>query len=70
MTLFGKTIRWFVLSAAGAFVTLAPAQAVPVVPNFTETNDEHDNHEIDNKRGDKLHGLQHWISIQRFRKWR
>jgi len=36
MTLFGKTIRWFVLSAAGAFVTLAPAQAVPVVPNFTQ----------------------------------
>ena len=36
MTLFGKTIRWFVLSAAGAFVTLAPAQAVPVVPNFSQ----------------------------------
>ena len=33
---FGRTISWFVLSAVGAFVTLAPAQAVPVVPNFTQ----------------------------------
>ena len=33
---FGRTIFWFVLSAAGAFVTLAPAQAVPVVPNFSQ----------------------------------
>ena len=33
-----KTIKilWYVLSAVGAFVTLAPAQAVPVVPNFTQ----------------------------------
>ena len=39
--LFGTTIYWFAKSAAGVFVTLAPAQAVPVVPNFTqETNDE------------------------------
>ena len=36
MTLFGKTIRWSALSVAGAFVILAPAQAVPVVPNFTQ----------------------------------
>ena len=36
MTRFGKTIRWSVLSVVGAFVTLAPAQAVPVVPNFTQ----------------------------------
>ena len=36
MTLFGKTIFWSALSVAGAFVTLAPAQAVPVVPNFTQ----------------------------------
>ena len=33
---FGRTISWFVLSAVGAFATLAPAQAVPVVPNFTQ----------------------------------
>ena len=36
MTHSGKTIIWSVLSAVGAFVTLAPAQAVPVVPNFTQ----------------------------------
>ena len=33
---FGKTIFWYVLSAVGASVILAPAQAVPVVPNFTQ----------------------------------
>ena len=33
---FGRTIFWSVLSAVGAFATLAPAQAVPVVPNFTQ----------------------------------
>ena len=33
---FGKTIFWSALSVAGAFVILAPAQAVPVVPNFTQ----------------------------------
>ena len=33
---FGKTIFWSALSAAGAFATLAPAQGVPVVPNFTQ----------------------------------
>jgi hypothetical protein len=33
---FGKTILWFVLSVAGASAILAPAQAVPVVPNFTQ----------------------------------
>ena len=33
---FGKTISWCVLSVVGAFATLAPAQAVPVVPNFTQ----------------------------------
>ena len=32
----GKIKSYIVLSAAGAFVTLAPAQAVPVVPNFTQ----------------------------------
>ena len=36
--LFGTTIYWFAKSAAGVFVTLAPAQAVPVVPNFTQGN--------------------------------
>ena len=36
MILFGKTIRWSVLSVVGACVTLAPAQAVPVVPNFSQ----------------------------------
>jgi hypothetical protein len=36
MTLFGKTIPWSALSVAGAFAILAPAQAVPVVPNFTQ----------------------------------
>ena len=33
---FGKRISWCVLSVVGAFATLAPAQAVPVVPNFTQ----------------------------------
>ena len=33
---FGKTISWCVLSVVGAFLPLAPAQAVPVVPNFTQ----------------------------------
>ena len=33
---FGKTISWCVLSVVGAFATLAPAQAAPVVPNFTQ----------------------------------
>ena len=33
---FGKTIRWCVLSVVGASAILAPAQAVPVVPNFTQ----------------------------------
>ena len=32
----GKIKSYIVLSAAGAFVTLAPAQAVPVVPNFSQ----------------------------------
>ena len=36
MTLFGKTIYWSVMSAVGVSVTLAPALAVPVVPNFTQ----------------------------------
>ena len=36
MILFGKTIRWSVLSVVGVCVTLAPAQAVPVVPNFSQ----------------------------------
>ena len=29
-------IRWSVMSVAGVSVTLAPAMAVPVVPNFTQ----------------------------------
>ena len=33
---FGKTIFWYAVSAVGAFAILAPAQAVPVVPNFTQ----------------------------------
>tara|TARA_A100001035_G_scaffold86541_1_gene67189 strand:+ start:1794 stop:2240 length:447 start_codon:yes stop_codon:yes gene_type:complete len=32
----GKTILWSVLSVVGVSVTLAPALAVPVVPNFTQ----------------------------------
>ena len=36
MTHFGKTILWSVLSVAGASAILAPAQAVPVIPNFTQ----------------------------------
>ena len=32
----GSTIFWSALSVAGAFVILAPAQAVPVVPNFQQ----------------------------------
>ena len=35
-TLSGSTIFWSALSVAGVFVTLAPAQAVPVVPNFQQ----------------------------------
>ena len=33
---FGKTILWSALSVVGASAILAPAQAVPVVPNFTQ----------------------------------
>ena len=33
---FGKTILWCALSVVGASAILAPAQAVPVVPNFTQ----------------------------------
>ena len=36
MTHFGKTISWSVISVVGVSVTLAPAMAVPVVPNFTQ----------------------------------
>ena len=36
MTRSGSIIFWSALSVAGAFATLAPAQAVPVVPNFTQ----------------------------------
>ena len=31
-----NTIIWFAITVAGVSVTLAPAQAVPVVPNFTQ----------------------------------
>ena len=33
---FGKTILWSVLSVVGVSAILVPAQAVPVVPNFTQ----------------------------------
>ena len=33
---FGKTIFWSVLSVVGVSAILAPAQAVPVVPNFQQ----------------------------------
>ncbi|AHB80600.1 hypothetical protein S-MbCM7_186 [Synechococcus phage ACG-2014h] len=36
MTHFGKTILWSVMSVVGVSVTLAPALAVPVIPNFTQ----------------------------------
>ena len=36
MTLFGKITFWSVMSVVGVSVTLAPALAVPVVPNFTQ----------------------------------
>ena len=36
MKIFGKTIFWCVISVVGVSATLAPAQAVPVVPNFTQ----------------------------------
>ena len=36
MTLFGKTIFWSAMSVVGASAILVPAQAVPVVPNFTQ----------------------------------
>ena len=36
MIRFGKTIFWSVMSVAGVSVTLAPALAVPVVPNFQQ----------------------------------
>jgi|TARA_B100001094_G_C18184022_1_gene802612 hypothetical protein len=36
MTHFGKTISWSVISVVGVSVTLAPALAVPVIPNFTQ----------------------------------
>ena len=36
MTRFGKTILWSVLSVVGVSAILAPAQAVPVVPNFQQ----------------------------------
>ena len=36
MTRFGKTILWSVLTVVGVSAILAPAQAVPVVPNFTQ----------------------------------
>ena len=36
MKIFGKTIFWCVMSVVGVSATLVPAQAVPVVPNFTQ----------------------------------
>ena len=36
MTPFGKTTIWSAIYVVGASVILAPAQAVPVVPNFTQ----------------------------------
>ena len=61
---FGKTILWSALSVVGVFATLAPVQAVPVVPNFTQgsmTVSHRDN--IKSDRDDKFDGLFHWISI-------
>ena len=40
MTLSGKTILWSALSVVGASAILAPAQAVPVVPNFQQGFDD------------------------------
>ena len=68
MTRFGKTILWSVLSVVGASVTLAPAQAVPVVPNFTqETNDEPHGDNIKDNRNHQFDGLFNWLSIFRNR---
>ena len=36
MTLSGKTILWSALTVVGVSAILAPAQAVPVVPNFQQ----------------------------------
>ncbi len=33
---FGKIKFWYVMFVVGASAILAPAQAVPVVPNFTQ----------------------------------
>ena len=68
---FGKTIFWSVLNVAGAFAILAPAQAVPVVPNFTqETDDEPYRDDIKDNRDHKFNGLFNWLSIFRNRIWR
>ena len=68
MTSFGKIIFWSALSVAGVSAILAPAQAVPVVPNFTqETDDEPYRDNIKGNRNNKQHGLQYWISI--FSNW-
>ena len=68
MTRFGKTILWSVLSVVGASVILAPAQAVPVVPNFTQgLNDEAHRDNIKDNRDHQFDGLFNWLSI--FRNW-
>ena len=36
MSRFGKTLFWSAMSVVGASAILVPAQAVPVVPNFTQ----------------------------------
>ena len=50
---FGRTTFWFVMSVVGASVILAPVQAVPVVPNFTqELDDESHRDDTENNRND------------------
>ena len=63
---FGKTILWSALSVVGPIssATLAPVQAVPVVPNFTQRlNDEPHRDNLKSDRDDKFDGLFHRISI-------
>ena len=65
---FGKTILWSALSVVGVSAILAPAQAVPVVPNFTQgLNDEPHGDDLKGNRNNQFNGLQYWISI--FSNW-
>ena len=59
---------WSALAVVGVSATLAPAQAVPVVPNFTqETNDEPHRDNTNDNRDHQFDGLFNWLSI--FRNW-